>query len=426
MRNGRITLVVLSVIAAAVMFTACGRNDISDYSVAYYDNGSVEYTNKGDGTDEHTVFELASNGKTVAAYTALAMADEGVFSLDDNIIQYLGNDLVTGDQRMNDITIRQLLCHTAGFSPSYELGVDKKIHTDPGTEFCYSGVGYIYLQSVIENASGMTLDQAASHYVFEPLGMNNSTFAGVKTITPYMALSNAVLYAMLMFVLSFYVLLLVSGVVGKISKFKYYTFKTAFVVSFAAAGIINTVFLLFFFVSKVFILFLIIYALMGTVLAVAGKHSKLFYASVPVLTAALFVLAFVIPVSIPVTNDLIDKAPNCAYTFRSTCEDMAVFCEALMDKANDPDGQDQMFLPAVKIDDKNAWGLGVAIEESDGQGTMYWHSGINPGFQSLYVLCPDQNRYIVVLTNSDSGLDLARELARDFLGIDGEWDIKRG
>ena len=60
-----------------------------------------------------------------------------------------------------------------------------------------------------------------------------------------------------------------------------------------------------------------------------------------------------------------------------------------------------------------------------GCGTTYWHSGINPGFQSLYVLYPEEDKYIVVITNSDRGLDFAKETARDYLGINGVWDIKR-
>ena len=84
-----------------------------------------------------------------------------------------------------------------------------------------------------------------------------------------------------------------------------------------------------------------------------------------------------------------------------------------------------MFEPAVVIDEENMWGLGIAIE-SDGEGeTTYWHSGINPGFQSLYVLYPEENKYIVVLTNSDNGLNFATETARTFLGFEGQWQIKR-
>ena len=83
-----------------------------------------------------------------------------------------------------------------------------------------------------------------------------------------------------------------------------------------------------------------------------------------------------------------------------------------------------MFLPAVNIDDKNSWGLGIAIE-SENRGKTYWHSGINPGFQSLYVIYPEDNKYVVSITNSDNGLDFSKEVAKDFLTVDGVWDIKR-
>ncbi|MBO4609323.1 MAG: serine hydrolase, partial [Lachnospiraceae bacterium] len=117
---------------------------------------------------------------------------------------------------------------------------------------------------------------------------------------------------------------------------------------------------------------------------------------------------------------------NVAYTFRSTGEDMALFCTDLMKKyAEDTGTFGEMFDENIVIDDENSWGLGIAIENTEGFGTTYWHSGINPGFQSLYVLYPEEDKYIVVITNSDRGLDFAKEAARGYLGINGVWDIKR-
>jgi hypothetical protein len=40
-------------------------------------------------------------------------------------------------------------------------------------------------------------------------------------------------------------------------------------------------------------------------------------------------------------------------------------------------------------------------------------------------LYPDEDKYIVFLTNSDKGLDLAKEKARNYLKVDGTLDIKR-
>jgi hypothetical protein len=45
------------------------------------------------------------------------------------------------------------------------------------------------------------------------------------------------------------------------------------------------------------------------------------------------------------------------------------------------------------------------------------HSGINPGFQSLIVLYPEQNKYVIVLTNSDYGLELSKSVAKNLLEI---------
>lgn len=327
---------------------------------------------------------------------------------------------------MNDITVRQLLCHTAGFSPSFELGVDKKIYSDPGTEFCYSGVGYIYLQNVIENASGMTMEQAARHYVFDPLGMKNSTFENAKTVTPYMNLSSVVIYALAVFVIIFIVLLLIASVIGKITKFRLYSFRNGMLACIAAASIINVLFLLFIFVSKVVVAFLIYLALIGLVLLFTRKKPKIFYSSMPILTALILILSFITPASIPVTNDLIAKESNCAYTLKSTSEDMAIFCGDLMRQYNSGDEvMKEMFVRAIRIDDVNSWGLGIAIEESESDGKTYWHSGINPRFQSLIVLYPQQDKYMVVLTNSDSGLTFSKDIIRTNLGIDGDWDIKR-
>lgn len=397
---------------------------IQSCSIAYCEGSEVTFQNYGDGINEKSVFELASNGKTVSAYLILKMVEEGKIHLDDKIAPFLDDNLLTDDPRMNDITVRQLLCHTAGFSPSFELGIDREIYADPGEEFCYSGVGYIYLQNVIENVSGMSIEEAAEDYVFEPLGMNNSTFAHTKTVTPYMKLSAVTVYIFVVFVIVFIVLLLLGFVIGKTTKCRFFSDKGILSVCFVIAGMINTLFLLFV-VSKAVVIFESCFAWMGLVLLLTRKNAKLFYAVVPVMTALMLILGFTIPMSIPVTNDIVAREANCAYTFKSTSEDMSLFCQELMRQYLSGDGAvKDMFSDAVVIDPVNGWGLGIAIE-AEREGKTYWHSGINPGFQSLFVLYPSQDKYIIILTNSDSGLLPAKETASAFLEVDGKWEIPR-
>ena len=430
----KISIPIMSVLILVLsMFTsyAAGNNElaikygINDYSIAYFENGQVNYENYGKGIDENSVFELGSNGKTVTAYIALKLVKEGKIGLDDKVVPFLDSDLITKDERIKDITLRQLLCHTAGFSPSFELGVDKKIYSNPGEEFRYSGVGYIYLQNVIENVSGMSLENAAKHYVFEPLGMNNSSFEYKKTVTPFIRLSSAILYSFAGFILAFIVLFAIMSVIGAISKFKLFDLKKAFFISFVIAGLLNTAFMLFVLVSKVTFIFWIYFVLTGILLILVRKKSGLYFSAMPVLTILILIIGFTVPISIPSTNDIIPRKANSAYTLRSTSKDMSLFCNELMKQFNDDrDEYEEMFLPAINIDEKNDWGLGIAIE-SENIGETYWHSGINPGFQSLYVLYPTDNKYVVIVTNSDNGLDFSKEIARAYLNVDGIWDIKR-
>ncbi len=405
--------------------TLANSYDINGYSIAYYENNKIVFQNYGDGINEESVFELASNGKVISAYIALKLVDEGKLHLEDKIAPFLDISLLTDDERIYDITLKQLLCHTAGFSPSFELGIDKKIYSEPGEKFCYSGVGYIYLQNVIENVSGMTIEQAAQYYVFEPLGMNNSTFEHIKTVTPYLKLSSVVIYTFTVFIIVLIVLLLLSFIIGKITKFRFFTYRSSLPVCFVTAGIVNTLFLTFVFVSKVVVIWGICFAFMGLSLLLTRKSAKIYYASTPIVMALIMVLGFTIPASIPVTNDIVAKTPNCAYTLKSTSKDMALFCQELMKQYYSGDGAvKDMFSAAVNIDTVNSWGLGIAIE-CESKGKTYWHSGINPGFQSLFVLYPMQDKYVLVLTNSDNGLSFAKEIARAFLEVDGYWDIKR-
>lgn len=425
MKKAVIVFVSIIAVLGIVLVSGFAAHDREGYSIVYYESGKAVFQNYGDEINEKSVFELASNGKAVSAYIALKMVDEGKLNLNDKIAPFLDADLITEDKRIYDITLKQLLCHTAGFSPSYELGIDKKIYTDPGGKFCYSGVGYIYLQNVIENVSGMTIEEAADYYVFEPLGMNNSTFTYAKTVTPYMNLSSAVLYMFAVFVTVFMILLPIGLAIRKITKCRIFSGKIIFIVCFVVAGIINMLFLLFIFVSKVAADFGICFAWMGLLLLFTRKSKTLFYAVVPIMTAFMLVLGFTISISIPVTNDIVAKEPNCAYTLKSTSEDMSLFCQELMKQYYSSDGVvKDMFSDAITIDAVNSWGLGIAIE-AEREGETYWHSGINPGFQSLFVLYPLQDQYVIILTNSDRGLSFAKEAAGAFLEVDGKWEIQR-
>ena len=71
----------------------------------------------------------------------------------------------------------------------------------------------------------------------------------------------------------------------------------------------------------------------------------------------------------------------------------------------------RMFEPQARIDDELAWGLGWGIEESDG-GRAIWQWGNNPGYKNFVIGRPADGQGVVVLTNSDRGALVYRDVVR--------------
>lgn len=400
---------------------------VHTYSIAFRQGTQPLAFINTDSATENTVFEVGSNGKMVAAYIVLKLVENGKLTLDSKIFPFLNEELLTDDANLQEITVKQLLLHTGGFSPSYEFGIDKNIYFEPGTKFQYSGVGYIYLQRIIEQVTGLSVESAAKEYVFIPLGMNDSTFEGAKTVMSYMVSSTAVLFSLLVFIASFIVLFSIGAILKRVMKGKIISLQRVFLITFVAAGVINAAFLLLYplsVISKGIVIFIVYSLIAGLLLFITRKKKKLFYATFLGYTFLFVALGFGLNVTVPVPSNLVPGQANIAYSLKSTSKDMALFCEELLIRYNDGDSAiSEMFQPAVVIDEQNSWGLGIAIENTQ-QGLTYWHSGINPSFHSLVVLSPANNSYVVVLTNSGKGLDFAKETSGKLLGINGVWDIQ--
>ncbi len=77
------------------------------------------------------------------------------------------------------LTIRMILSHQTGLPIGHNpKNGPLKFDFEPGTEFGYSGIPFVYLQKVIEKLTGSTLDALAQKFVFSPsaLNMPHSTF----------------------------------------------------------------------------------------------------------------------------------------------------------------------------------------------------------------------------------------------------------
>jgi CubicO group peptidase (beta-lactamase class C family) len=140
----------------------------------------------GKFVDGKTVFRAASMSKPVFAYLVMTFIDEGLIDLDESLNEYLERPIPDyseyQDLKSNDLykllTARIILSHQSGF-PNWRFmnkGKQLDFKFTPGDLFKYSGEGYGLLQLVLEQMTGKGLQQLAYEKVFQPLGMQNSSF----------------------------------------------------------------------------------------------------------------------------------------------------------------------------------------------------------------------------------------------------------
>lgn len=157
------------------------EENIPGVAIALIRNGKMVWT-QGFGvknviTDEPvipgTLFELASNSKLVTTYMALKLVDQGIISLDEPLNNYLPEPWLPSSEYRNSITLRHVLSHTSGLG---HLTFNRENHFAPGRGYSYSNNGFLYLQAVVEQITGQSLEGAADELVFTPLGMSSSSY----------------------------------------------------------------------------------------------------------------------------------------------------------------------------------------------------------------------------------------------------------
>lgn len=173
--------------------------DVPGISFALFDDSGVLYEHVG-GTksrsgggpvDGNTTFEAASISKPEFAYLVLSLVKDGRLSLDAPLGEVVdGLPEVAYDPRSQRLTPRLLLSHQGGlpnwrsrmnfgarsYSEMFPVGDTLRFLADPGSEYRYSGEGYVLLQRVVEEYMGTSLPDLARQRVFEPLGMTRTSF----------------------------------------------------------------------------------------------------------------------------------------------------------------------------------------------------------------------------------------------------------
>ncbi len=142
-----------------------------------------------------TIFESGSVGKQFTATTVMMLVEEGKVGLDDPLTKYFAD----APPSWRDVTVRELLSHTAGFG-DYPKDFDfRKDWTEgellklvesiplayaPGTKWEYSNLGYLTLGILIHRVTGEFYGDFLEQRIFHPLDMSSTRIISESDIVP--------------------------------------------------------------------------------------------------------------------------------------------------------------------------------------------------------------------------------------------------
>ena len=204
-------------------------HDIPGASLAIAKDGKLVYMRAfGDAdlqgqeaTQPHHLFRIASISKPITAIAIMQMVENQQLSLSDQVFGQGGilqnhpvlSTISVTDTRINNITVRHLLEHSAGWdrdsactpAPTFpypfpfthcdpigfplhvttvngtpnpateedmiQFLMEKGLNFTPGTDYAYSNIGFLVLGEVIETISGMDYESYVKANVLAPLGI---------------------------------------------------------------------------------------------------------------------------------------------------------------------------------------------------------------------------------------------------------------
>jgi CubicO group peptidase (beta-lactamase class C family) len=160
--------------------------------------GYAEVHNKTEVSPEQ-LFRIASVSKLVTAVAVMKLVESGKISLESKVFGKYGilNDekyTKIKDKRLNDITIRNLLNHSGGWTQRYgdlaflpkvvseqtgdplpvtiesylKFVTSRRLHFEPGSTSAYSNLGYMILGEVISVVAKTSYEKFVKEHVLKP------------------------------------------------------------------------------------------------------------------------------------------------------------------------------------------------------------------------------------------------------------------
>jgi D-alanyl-D-alanine carboxypeptidase len=161
---------------------------VSADSIIHRFDGGLADVRRAVPVTARTRFNGFSVTKTFTAIAVLQLAERGTLGLDDRASKYLPDFPYPAD-----ITVRQLLTHSAGIPNPIPLrwthlaaehatfdrdaffrglfAEHGRVKSAPNAKFAYSNLGYHLLGQVIEKVSGLTYEEYVTRNIIAPLGI---------------------------------------------------------------------------------------------------------------------------------------------------------------------------------------------------------------------------------------------------------------
>ena len=142
-----------------------------------------------------TVFQSGSVGKQFTATAVMMLVEEGKVGLNDPLTKYFPS----APASWKEVTVRELLSHTAGFGDYPDTFNFRKDWTEPellklvegiplayppGTKWEYSNLGYLTLGILIHRVTGEFYGDFLQQRIFHPLDMQTTCIISEADIIP--------------------------------------------------------------------------------------------------------------------------------------------------------------------------------------------------------------------------------------------------
>ena len=164
---------------------------IHDGDVHYAMHGTTDASHQQDVTED-TLFGIGSTSKTLTGTAMMALVERGAVSLDDRVVKHLPDLPVLDEQARDEVTVGQLLDHTAGWVGDGEVtpdwgndALDRALPqllsrapqlSSPGALFSYNNIAVNVAGHLIAILYGASFEDAVRDLVLIPLQMNDTHY----------------------------------------------------------------------------------------------------------------------------------------------------------------------------------------------------------------------------------------------------------